>query len=140
MFQLTSSSFVLFILITEFILLSDTLGVSALINLINNARPPGATEAAILGPFYAEDAHESKDLIVVLNILFLIRFATVEKGDLIASEGKGDYMFVDGVVKVRQHVYWPGLLTYTFTSKFALSNCSALFFNFNLSISSGTRI
>ena len=86
MFQLTSSSFVLFILITEFILLSDTLGVSALVDLINNAKPPGATEAAILGPFYAEDAHESKDLIVVLNMLFLIHFATVEKGDLIASE------------------------------------------------------
>ena len=53
-----------------------------------------------LGPFYAEDAHESKDLIVTLNILILIRFpSTVEKGDSITSEGKGDYMFVDGVVK-----------------------------------------
>ena len=56
-------------------------------------------EATILGPFYAEDAHESKDLIVTLNILILIHFPTVEKGNSITSEGKSDYMFVDGVVK-----------------------------------------
>ena len=30
---------------------------------------------------------------------FLIPFASEEKGDSIASEGKGDYMFVEGVVK-----------------------------------------
>lgn len=29
----------------------------------------------------------------------MIRLAPVEKGDSIASEGKGDYMFVEGVVK-----------------------------------------
>ena len=53
-----------------------------------------------LEPFYAEYAHESKDLIVTLNILILICFpSTVEKGNSITSEGKGDYRFVDGVVK-----------------------------------------
>ena len=36
--------------------------------------------------------------ILALNTL-LILFAPVEKGDSIASEGKGDYMFVEGVVK-----------------------------------------
>ena len=28
----------------------------------------------------------------------MIRFVPVEKGDSIASEGKGDYMFVEGLV------------------------------------------
>ncbi|PFH48028.1 hypothetical protein AMATHDRAFT_150760 [Amanita thiersii Skay4041] len=64
----------------EFILLSDTLGVSTLVDTINNAKPPGATEATVLGPFYTEDAHE------------------VKNGDSIASEGKGEYMFVEGTV------------------------------------------
>ena len=50
--------------LSEFILLSDTLGVSALVDSINNAKPPGATEATVLGPFYTEDAHESKDSII----------------------------------------------------------------------------
>ena len=36
----------------EFILLSDTLGVSMLVDAINNRRPSGATENTILGPFY----------------------------------------------------------------------------------------
>jgi len=62
-------------------LLSDTFGVSTLVDSINNAKPPGATEATVLGPFYTDDAHD------------------VENGDSIASEGKGDYMFVEGVIK-----------------------------------------
>jgi hydroxyquinol 1,2-dioxygenase len=36
----------------EFILLSDTLGVSMLVDAINHRRPNGATENTILGPFY----------------------------------------------------------------------------------------
>ena len=40
----------------EFILLSDTLGVSMLVDAINNRRPSGATENTILGPFYVPDA------------------------------------------------------------------------------------
>jgi len=40
----------------EFILLSDTLGVSTLIELINNRKSPGATETSVLGPFYVEGA------------------------------------------------------------------------------------
>jgi hypothetical protein len=43
---------------TEFILLSDVLGVSSLIDSMNNAKPPEATESSVLGPFFTEDAHD----------------------------------------------------------------------------------
>ncbi|MDB5460620.1 MAG: intradiol ring-cleavage dioxygenase [Caulobacteraceae bacterium] len=39
----------------EFILLSDTLGVSMLVDAINHRMPEGATETTVLGPFYVED-------------------------------------------------------------------------------------
>lgn len=42
----------------EFILLSDTLGVTTLKDIINNRKPPGVTEYTILGPFYVEGAPE----------------------------------------------------------------------------------
>ncbi|KAJ7609021.1 intradiol ring-cleavage dioxygenase [Roridomyces roridus] len=64
----------------EFILLSDTLGVSSLVDSINNAKPPGATEASVLGPFFTDDALH------------------VENGQSIASEGKGNYLWVEGKV------------------------------------------
>ncbi|KAK0207653.1 intradiol ring-cleavage dioxygenase [Armillaria fumosa] len=65
---------------SEFILLSDVVGVSTLVDTLNNVKPPSATETTVLGPFHTEDA---KDL---------------ENGATIASEGKGDYMFVTGKV------------------------------------------
>jgi hydroxyquinol 1,2-dioxygenase len=40
----------------EFILLSDTLGVSMLTVAQNHSRPPGATEATVFGPFHVEGA------------------------------------------------------------------------------------
>lgn len=40
----------------EFILLSDTLGVSMLVDAINHRRPGGATETTVLGPFYIAGA------------------------------------------------------------------------------------
>ena len=40
----------------EFILLSDTLGVSMLVTALNHAHPPGATEATVFGPFHTDDA------------------------------------------------------------------------------------
>ncbi|KAK0203165.1 intradiol ring-cleavage dioxygenase [Desarmillaria ectypa] len=64
----------------EFILLSDVVGLSTLVDTLNNVKPPNATETTVLGPFHTEDA---KDL---------------ENGGTIASEGKGDYMFVTGKV------------------------------------------
>ncbi|GES46032.1 6-chlorohydroxyquinol-1,2-dioxygenase [Rhizobium dioscoreae] len=38
----------------EFILLSDTLGLSMLVDAINNRRPQGATENTVFGPFHVE--------------------------------------------------------------------------------------
>jgi hydroxyquinol 1,2-dioxygenase len=40
----------------EFILLSDCLGVSMLVDLINHPKPEGATESTVLGPFFVEGA------------------------------------------------------------------------------------
>ena len=42
----------------EFILLSDTLGVSMLVDAINHRLPSGATVTTVLGPFYVEAAPE----------------------------------------------------------------------------------
>jgi catechol 1,2-dioxygenase len=36
----------------EFVLLSDVLGISMLVDAINHRRPPGATESTVFGPFY----------------------------------------------------------------------------------------
>lgn len=40
----------------EFILLSDTLGATILVDAIANRKPAGATESSVLGPFYREGA------------------------------------------------------------------------------------
>lgn len=64
----------------ETILLSDVLGVSALVDALNNPVAGGATENSVLGPFFTEDA------------------ADVDFGESIASEGKGEYMYVEGRV------------------------------------------
>lgn len=40
----------------EFILLSDTLGLSMLVDAINNRRPAGATENTVFGPFHVAGA------------------------------------------------------------------------------------
>jgi len=42
----------------EFILLSDTLGVSMLVDALNHRQSPGATESTVLGPFYVPGALE----------------------------------------------------------------------------------
>lgn len=42
----------------EFILLSDTLGVSMIVDLINHRKPAGATESTVFGPFHREGAPE----------------------------------------------------------------------------------
>ncbi|EPQ52090.1 dioxygenase family protein [Gloeophyllum trabeum ATCC 11539] len=64
----------------EFILLSDVLGISALVDALNNPPVSGGTESSVLGPFFTEDAPD------------------VNNGDSIASEGKGQYMYVEGRV------------------------------------------
>jgi hydroxyquinol 1,2-dioxygenase len=42
----------------EFILLSDTLGLSMLVIAMNNDKPPGGTESTVFGPFYVDGAPE----------------------------------------------------------------------------------
>lgn len=65
----------------EFILLSDTLGVSMLCVALNNRKPAAATEATVFGPFHVEDAK---------------RF---ENGDDISSGAVGTPCFVSGQVR-----------------------------------------
>ena len=65
----------------EFILLSDTLGVSMLTIALNHAKPPGATEATVFGPFHTADAPH------------------VEQGADIAHGAPGLPMFVHAVVQ-----------------------------------------
>ena len=42
----------------EYILLSDVLGVSMLVDAVNSRRPTGASENTVLGPFHVGDAPE----------------------------------------------------------------------------------
>ncbi|KAA0698058.1 6-chlorohydroxyquinol-1,2-dioxygenase [Neorhizobium sp. P12A] len=56
----------------EFMLLSDTLGLSMLVDAINNRRPAGATENTVFGPFHVEGC------------------AVREMGDQICLDGKGE--------------------------------------------------
>jgi maleylacetate reductase len=45
----------------EFILLSDTLGVSSVVDALGNSRTPETTPSAVLGPFYVEGPPEVAD-------------------------------------------------------------------------------
>ncbi len=65
----------------EFILLSDVLGVSMLVDAINSRRPSGATENTILGPFYVKDP------------------PTLPDGANICRDGKGEPCLVRGLVR-----------------------------------------
>jgi hydroxyquinol 1,2-dioxygenase len=65
----------------EFILLSDVLGVSMLVDAINNRKPSGASESTVLGPFHVADApelemganicldHKGEDMVIAGRIL-----------------------------------------------------------------------
>ena len=64
----------------EWILASDTLGVSMLVDAINHRRPGGATENTVLGPFHVDGAPER------------------ELGDSICMDGKGAPCVVSGKV------------------------------------------
>ncbi|SDR63745.1 hydroxyquinol 1,2-dioxygenase [Rhizobiales bacterium GAS113] len=65
----------------EFILLSDTLGVSMLVDAINNQLPQGATQTTVLGPFYVQNPPEHS------------------LGADISNGMKGDPLFVSGSVR-----------------------------------------
>ncbi|MCV0396608.1 MAG: intradiol ring-cleavage dioxygenase [Rhizobiaceae bacterium] len=64
----------------EFILLSDTLGISMLVDAINHEQSKGATETTVLGPFYVESPPEH------------------ELGDNISPGMEGAPLFVSGSV------------------------------------------
>jgi len=64
----------------EYILLSDILGVSMLVDSINHERPEGSTENTVLGPFYVPNAPR------------------YENGANVNLDGKGEPMVVRGRV------------------------------------------
>lgn len=43
----------------EYILLSDIMGISALVDALNNPPVGNGTESSVLGPFFTEDASDS---------------------------------------------------------------------------------
>jgi hypothetical protein len=49
----------------ENILLSDVLGVSALVDSLNNPVMGGATENSVLGPFFTEDAADGESQTII---------------------------------------------------------------------------
>lgn len=65
----------------EFILLSDTLGLSMLTVAMNNDKPAGCTEPTVFGPFFLEDA------------------PSYQLGDDVANGAKGEPCMVSGTVK-----------------------------------------
>ena len=65
----------------EFILLSDTLGASMLVDAINHRLPQGATETTVLGPFFVQDA------------------PVLERGADISAGKPGDPLFIEGSVR-----------------------------------------
>lgn len=65
----------------EFILLSDTLGISMLVDAINHRMPDGATETTVLGPFYVQNP------------------PTMELGADITGGEQGTPLHVSGVVR-----------------------------------------
>ena len=64
----------------EFILLSDILGVSMLVDAINHRQPEGATETTVFGPFHVDGAPER------------------QMGDSISLDGKGETCLFEGRV------------------------------------------
>jgi hypothetical protein len=65
------STFNLFITYnTEVMLLSDVLGLSTLVDAIDHAKPPGATEATVLGPFHTDDAPDCVYLFINSRHMF----------------------------------------------------------------------
>jgi catechol 1,2-dioxygenase len=65
----------------EYILLSDVLGVSMLVDAINHRKPSGATESTVLGPFHVAHAPARAP------------------GDNICLDGKGEPLLVSGRVQ-----------------------------------------
>ena len=65
----------------ELFLLSDILGFSTLMDVLNHPKPPNGTPSTVLGPFHTDDALD------------------IPNGDSIASPGKGETCLVLATVK-----------------------------------------
>jgi len=76
----------------EFILLSDTLGLSMLVTAQNNAKPAACTESTVFGPFYVEDA------------------PAFDNGADISNGAKGSPCFVQGRVLALDGTPLPGAI------------------------------
>ncbi|CAK9439593.1 uncharacterized protein LODBEIA_P36930 [Lodderomyces beijingensis] len=64
----------------EFILLSDTMGLSVLVDGISHPKPANATSGTLLGPFHTHDAEVK------------------EQGGSICSDGKGEPLLIEGLL------------------------------------------
>ncbi len=82
----------------EFILLSDTLGVSMLVDAINHRLPAGATETTVLGPFHVEGSPE------------------VANGADISAGVAGEVLFAEGTVTAADGTPLPGALVQVWQS------------------------
>ena len=76
----------------EFILLSDTLGITSLIDLLSGPATEGATESSVLGPFYVEGA------------------PMIENGGDLICQNSGDRGVVRGRVMTADGTQIPGAL------------------------------
>jgi hydroxyquinol 1,2-dioxygenase len=74
----------------EFILLSDTLGATMLVDAINHRLPKGATETTVLGPFFVKNAPE------------------LALGANLAPGMPGEPLFIDGSVRAADGEPLPG--------------------------------
>lgn len=64
----------------EYVLLSDILGLSVLVDAISHPKPPNATIGTLLGPVHTHDAEEK------------------HQGDSISSEGRGEPLLIEGLL------------------------------------------
>lgn len=64
----------------EFVLLSDVMGLSVLVDSISHPKPPNATIGTLLGPFHTHDAAE------------------MHQGDSICSDGRGEPLLIEGLL------------------------------------------
>ena len=81
----------------EFILLSDVLGISMLIDTINNRKNENETESTVLGPFHAPAPE-------------------IQLGDNIALHVKGENCFVRGKVKDSEGNYTTSIQKTVYTN------------------------
>lgn len=80
----------------EMTLLSSVLGVTALVSSLNNPVEGSATESSILGPFHTDDVEDGEPQHLFTSAR--PHRPPVELGGPIASEGSGEYMYVEGRV------------------------------------------